>query len=245
MRNPQRLWRRHCDAVHVDLLSRWLPKRLGSVLKTDLFDEASGEGLTPWLCARAESVTGVDLSKKVIDLARGRHAGLVTVLADVRELPFPAESFDVVVSNSTLDHFDEAADVDVALGELQRVLRPGGVLVLTLDNLDNPVVWIRNLLPPSLLRRAGLIPYHVGPTLGPVATASHLAAKGFEIGELCAVSHCPRLPAIAMASCFDRWGGRLAQQRFLRGLMAWERLSAWPTWQRTGYYVAARARKTV
>src|SRR5437867_12508286 len=44
------LWRQHSDRVNGALLARWLPRRpMGFVLKTDLFEEAVGDGLYPLL----------------------------------------------------------------------------------------------------------------------------------------------------------------------------------------------------
>src|SRR5204863_8026948 len=68
---------------------------------------------------------------------------------DVRALPFADGSFDVVVSTSTLDHFQARADIDTALRELHRVLASDGLAVVTLDNPWNPLVALRNALPRS------------------------------------------------------------------------------------------------
>jgi SAM-dependent methyltransferase len=51
-----------------------------------------------------------------------RRAG-ACVAADAARLPFRTASFDFVVSNHSLEHFDE---LDAALGEVSRVIRPGG-----------------------------------------------------------------------------------------------------------------------
>ncbi len=50
--------------------------------------------------------------------------------ADMRELPFPVESFDVVVSHWAVHNLYAADDRAVALAEMARVLKPGGVLIL-------------------------------------------------------------------------------------------------------------------
>jgi ubiquinone/menaquinone biosynthesis C-methylase UbiE len=52
--------------------------------------------------------------------------GVVTILGDVRALPFPNDSFDVVVAAWMLYH---VRPLNEGLGELARVLRPGGRLV--------------------------------------------------------------------------------------------------------------------
>lgn len=65
--------------------------------------------------------------------------------ADGRMLPFPSSTFDVVLSTSTLDHFDERGEITVALTELARVLRPDGRLFVTPDNPANPLLRVRQL----------------------------------------------------------------------------------------------------
>jgi hypothetical protein len=43
---PQRVWRRHSDALNARLLTKWLPvERMDLIVKTDLFDEAVTGGL--------------------------------------------------------------------------------------------------------------------------------------------------------------------------------------------------------
>jgi SAM-dependent methyltransferase len=52
---------------------------------------------------------------------------------DARRLEFADESFDVVYSLSSLEHFGGPADVARAAAEIGRVLRPGGVALLCVD----------------------------------------------------------------------------------------------------------------
>jgi ubiquinone/menaquinone biosynthesis C-methylase UbiE len=82
-----------------------------------------------------------------VELVRARHPLLDVHAADVRHLPFPDGTFDAVCSDSTLDHFDSAADIADALAEIRRALRRGGALLVTLDNGMNPLVAVRNAMP--------------------------------------------------------------------------------------------------
>lgn len=241
---PHQLWRAHSNAVNLALLTRWLPaERVERLLKTDLFDEACSEGLYPQLASKAQHVVGIDISLSTLHANRSRHAGLSLAHADVRCLPFVSEAFDVIVSNSTLDHFTSPNEINASLCELYRVLRRGGHLLLTLDNLAHPVIALRNVLPFRLLHCLGMVPYYIGVTYTPRRLRRILQRVGFNVLEVDAVMHCPRALVVAMARGLE---GRLklkTQRRLLCGLMAFERLSRWPTRFLTGHFIAVRATK--
>lgn len=240
-----RTWRMVSDAVNEQMLRRWLsPNPAGTVLKTDLFDEVTGSGLVPWLASNFGHVTGVDISRSLVGMARERFPLLHAETADVRSLPFADASFDNIVSNSTLDHLASADDIAVALGELHRVLRRGGNLVVTLDNPVNPVVAVRNALPARLRSASGMVAFQVGATLGPGRLTSLLRATGFEVSATSAVFHCPRLIAVLAGNVIDRRGSAAAKQRFVSLCAAFEGLRVLPTRFLTGYFVAVLARKT-
>ena len=241
---PQRLWRSHSDAVNLTLLGRWLPTRPARrLLKTDIFEEAVGNGLYPVLSERAGEVVVMDLSMPMVTMARARYLGLRAVCADVRRLPFEDGAFDVIVSTSTLDHFQSRDEIQTSLQELNRVLRPAGQLLLTLDNLANPIIALRNLLPYKLLHRLGLVPYYIGTTYGPRGLRRIVERAGLTVLEVRAALHCPRVIAVALARNVEKRTALRTQEQFLRGLMAFERLSSWPTRFLTGHFVAVRAVK--
>jgi SAM-dependent methyltransferase len=232
------------DAIYESLVSGWLPLRpVRMLLKTDLFDEAVGEGVYPSLNVRARHVVGTDLSIGTIRHAQTHHLGLLAAAGDVRRLPFAGESFDVVLSTSTLDHFQSREDIAVSLAEIFRVLRPGGELLVTLDNLANPTVAVRNALPFGLLRGLGLVPYFVGATLGPRGLRRALGEAGFEVARLGAALHCPRVPSVWLASLLSRRGSLVVQTRFLGALRSFEVLGRLPTRHLTGHFLVARAVK--
>ena len=75
-------------------------------------------------------VVGIDIQSLQVEQARARAAarGVATArfeIADVYRLPFPDDSFDAAFANGVLMHLREPAR---ALGELHRVLRPGGIV---------------------------------------------------------------------------------------------------------------------
>jgi SAM-dependent methyltransferase len=239
------LWRAHSDAVNRGLLARWLPREpIPRLLKTDLFDEAVGEGLDEYLNARADRVVCMDISHHTATTARARGAQGLLLGGDVRALPFASGAFDAVVSNSTLDHFKTWDEVISALFEIHRVLRDGGQLLLTMDNRANPVVGLRNLLPFPFLKRLKLLDYYVGRTCGPRRLQRTLAYVGFDVLEMEAVMHCPRVVAVWLARwLLKKHASPYLQAGYLSQLMGYERLAHWPTRFLTGYFVAVRAER--
>ena len=240
----QKLWRTHSDSVNIALLIRWQPvNQTGNLLKTDLFDEAVSDGLSPLLNSLAKRVFYIDTSFEVHQRAKRRHPNLQTIITDVRCLPFSQGSFDGIISNSTLDHFKSHDEILISLRELYRVLRPGGQLILTLDNLANPIVLLRNGLPFRLLYRMKIIPYYVGVTLGPYRLQHLLKEAGFKVLEVDAILHCPRVFSVAIARLLEKHASPKTQKAFLRFLMAFEHFSRLPTRFFTGHFIAVKATK--
>ena len=246
----QRIWRRHSDAVNRRLLTRWLPPRAERLLKTDLWDEAVGEGLYPALAAHARTVVGVDVSRVVAAAAAARHSSLSASLGDVRRLPFDDGSFDVVVSNSTLDHFSSVDEIASALVELRRVMLPGGTLIVTLDNLANPLVALRAVLPRSVFRlvwrlfgglAARVAPNPPGVTCGIRRLERLVSGAGLRVCERGSIIHCPRVLAVLLADQLEQRASSRTEERFLHALLSFEALEALPTRFVTGHFVAVRA----
>jgi SAM-dependent methyltransferase len=98
------------------------------------------------------SYTAADFSRRGLDAARGASAALGVptgfVEADARLLPFGDGRFDVLYSAHMLYHLPTRADQEQALGEMVRVLAPGGALAVV---TANPYPW---LFPLRCLRRA-------------------------------------------------------------------------------------------
>ena len=77
--------------------------------------------------AGAGAVTGVDFSPRMLERARRKAPGLHWVEGDLLALPFAAGSFDAATVGFGVRN---VADLERALAELRRVLRPGGRLAI-------------------------------------------------------------------------------------------------------------------
>jgi len=92
-----------------------------------------GYGTDMLKSAGATEVVGIDRSIEAITYGRERHADFQPdyLLADAESLPLRDLQFDVVVSFETLEH---VVDYRHMLAEAKRVMRPGGLLILSTPN---------------------------------------------------------------------------------------------------------------
>jgi SAM-dependent methyltransferase len=98
----------------------------------EVLDAGAGEGYGAAMLAEgATSVVGVDLEPEVVEYAAARYPAVRFQTADLTVLPFPGQSFDAVVSFQVIEHLQRPREF---VSECARVLRPGGVLVLSTPN---------------------------------------------------------------------------------------------------------------
>ena len=134
---------------YLRIIRKWCGSLAGKkVLKTDLFEECyEADQFSDKLGCR--NIYGLDVSKCMAANAKRKNGAMMLVAADIRRIPFRDRTFDIIISNSTLDHL-KLKDVRPAVKELRRVLKDDGTLVLTIDNKYNPVysagLWAGNRL---------------------------------------------------------------------------------------------------
>jgi SAM-dependent methyltransferase len=108
-------------------------------------------GRTSWVARRigACEMHGVELAPDRAALAAEK--GVKVISADLCEsLPYEDNSFDVVMSNQVIEHL---ADTDTFVREIRRILRPGGIAVVSTENLaawHNVISLLFGWLPFSL-----------------------------------------------------------------------------------------------
>jgi SAM-dependent methyltransferase len=106
-----------------------------------LLDVGCGGGWSSYLFARLSfDVTGMDLNPASVEAPPA--ANLRFAQGDARALPFDDGAFDVVASYQALEH---VPDPQAALGEMLRVLRPGGLVCVVGPNLLSALASLRGL----------------------------------------------------------------------------------------------------
>ena len=143
-------------------------RTLGALPGRRLLDVGCGTGFVlAALEAAGMEVTGIDMHASSLGLARARVRGPL-VLSTATDLPFFAD-FDVVTLFDVIEHVEDDAGV---LREAQRVLAPGGAVIVTVP--AGPDLWTaydevtghkrrydRDMLRRTI-ERAGLVPAYVG-----------------------------------------------------------------------------------
>ena len=140
----KRRWTRRCR-----LFTEFLGNHKNRVLEI-----GCGTGLfTKELACTKNTIVAIDISDVLIMKAKERVSSANNVhfvVGNAYKTEFKSGSFDFVVGSSSLHHLE----VDSALKEFSRILKPGGRMMFTEPNMMNPqVALIKNV--PFIKRRAG------------------------------------------------------------------------------------------
>lgn len=152
---PSTGYYRRCE---IALIRRTFGSLAGKrILKLDLWNEASNTRILQWMAGQGAEAYGLDVChttvRRALDNSRDLRPPLHLVQGDIRELPFPDASFDLLYTMGTIEHTDEYRQ---AVAEIRRVLRPGGRAIVGVPHKWN--VFLRPLMV-SLLAAMGLYLY--------------------------------------------------------------------------------------
>lgn len=144
-------WDRHAEDY--DRSMGWAERRLfdgtrewiAGRARGRVLEVAVGTGLNLEHYPSGADLTGIELSPQMLERARSRAASLGIDadlrLGDAQDLDFDDASFDTVVCTFSLCCVPDEA---VAVAEMARVLRPGGLLLLA-DHVESTSLWLRTL----------------------------------------------------------------------------------------------------
>lgn len=156
---------------------------IGDVSNKKILDVGCGWAFVSGELAKRNEVHGVDISPRLLALAAEK--GLKTRRWDIREgLPFPPNSFDIVLATEVLEH---SFDTDALISEFSKVLRGGGILIVSVPNCCSLTSRVNVLLGrlPSYVEhhcRAGMAGHIRGYNLP--AIQKQLKEHGFKIEKI-------------------------------------------------------------
>jgi SAM-dependent methyltransferase len=142
------------------------------------------------LAKTGAQIIAIDISPDLLEVARHEcpQQNVTFEIQNAYALTYPNDDFDSVVGSSVLHHLD----VDAALREIHRVLKPGGSIYFTEPNMLNPQIALQKNIP-SIKRRLGDSPDESAFVRWPLQR--RLRANGFRETQLDPFDFLhPRLP---------------------------------------------------
>jgi len=123
---------------------RDIAERIKGVPCEALLDVGCGTGFLIDLLANQRSARycGVDLSEEMIRVAKGKAIpGAEFTVGSADKLPYPDECFDIVACSQSFHHYPYP---DRAMQEAKRVLKPGGLYILSDTGIGGIGAWVDN-----------------------------------------------------------------------------------------------------
>lgn len=186
----------------------WVEKFLETQREACIIDLGCGEGvLVKAYRAKGYNITGMDLHYESEHVKR----------ASILETGYPDGSFDLVLCMDVIEHLS-FGDQEHALNEIQRLLRPGGKLLLTVPNLAHLASRLSFLVRGKLIRTS-TIDRHPGDR--PLNEYRRMLNERFSIRRIAGLF--PTLPLLSLLT----WWKPAASVPFHR---IYNRLLALPGW---------------
>jgi SAM-dependent methyltransferase len=167
------------------------------------------------------AIRGIDqdhpVTRKTAQSSASQGAAMPIVLGDMRTIPLPPRSFDIVYSAHLLDRIEHA---ELVLDRLVAALRPGGLLLLRFRDRECAAGLLDRMLPQVARRaiwhwlrprQAGPFPAVFGPLLSADGMHAFMLARGLVVTERETLRDRPGRPARFA------WGAPLAC-RLIAGL---------------------------
>ena len=125
------------------------------------------------------TIHGVDISPEMIALAKQRQFPKASFsIGSVESLPFPSEMFDGILCVGVLEYLEQ---LEAAVGEMARVIKPGGRVVVTLPNGDSGLNRLDSVL--RRFFRSAVSREYVPKYLSPRSLEDVLARHGLQVEQ--------------------------------------------------------------
>jgi len=135
------------------------PAILAEIRKED-FDTLldAGCGTAPMLSLLTKEYpdkkfTGIDITPEMIEVAKSKQLpNTEFVVGDCENMPFGENTFDVIINSQSLHHYPSPLRF---LKNVEKILRPGGRLILRDMSTITPLAWVVNHIEIPLLNKIG------------------------------------------------------------------------------------------
>lgn len=138
-------WDTPAGRIRWDRRVGMLTDSLGNNMK--VLEIGCGTGFfTKEIVKKEVQLVAIDISPELVDLAKQNVVSdnVQFIIENAYEMKFEDNTFDAIVGSSVLHHLD----VDAALKEFYRVLKPGGEMAFTEPNMMNPQIALQKNIPP-------------------------------------------------------------------------------------------------
>ena len=121
---------------HIDEFLELLPTN-GKIL-----DVGCGNGVDcMYVKNKGFKIVGVDMSEKMLDIARSKYPEIEFRLGDMRSLQFDQNEFDGIIASCSLIHIPKK-DIPKTLGQFTRFLKHGGAIYIQLQSGTSEEVFV-------------------------------------------------------------------------------------------------------
>lgn len=114
-----------------------------------ILDLGCGPGVdSSYMASKGFDVVGVDLSERMLELAKAKNSKIQFLKADIRELTFEPESFDGNLASYSFIHI-EKKDVSGVISSLYKLLKNDGVISVGIQEGESKELFITEPLKPD------------------------------------------------------------------------------------------------
>ena len=119
------------------------------VEKGKILDAGCGTGVdVAYMASKGFEVTGVDLSEKMLNIARENNPNTNFIKGDIRQLNFEPNTYDGIIASFSLIHVPKK-DIDTTVENFYEFLKPNGIIYIGLQEGESQELLITEPLKPD------------------------------------------------------------------------------------------------
>jgi ubiquinone/menaquinone biosynthesis C-methylase UbiE len=216
--------------------------RAAVILKTDSFEESFGsDGILQFFLDMSAKTISLDISPKILNFSKQRlkNRDFSAVATNICEMPFKETAVSLIFSSSTYGYLK---NIKRGLKEAYRILKPGGILLISLNNRSNILFRILTKIYHSL----GFIPFPVSSFYFQKEVKKLLEEVGFTVISQEPIVHIsPFLNSfIYFLDRFKKFGAQRLSKAIMK-ILSWYSNSKLRIKSFTGWYILFKAERPI